>query len=143
MSDTEEIDEALVTLLNSDATLLGFAPGGAWWELAPQGTPTPFVIVTQEDHEDEGAQSQADAFERVVYGVQVMAPATSGAASGSNVDAAASRIKALLHHGSFVATGYSIQLVQRLRRTKELVADGDRLWQIRGGEYQVWAAPTA
>jgi hypothetical protein len=141
VSDTEEIDEGLVTLLNADAQLLALAPGGAWWELAPQGTEPPFVIVTQEDHDDIGAQPSADAFEHVTYGVQIMAPATSGAASGTNVDAAAARVKALLHHQTFVATGYSVGLVQRTKRTKELVVDGDRLWQIRGGIYEVWAAP--
>jgi len=139
MADTSEVDAALMTLLQNDATLIGILVGGVAWDVAASGA-TKFCIVSQLDHEDAFNMRNRNLWERIVYLVK----ATTLGSSGTEVKAAAARIHALLNQSVITPTGYypsmSVQRVQRVRYT-EVDEVTDLRWQHRGGHYEVMVCP--
>ena len=134
MSDTSDVDAAVINRLLGDATLTTLMPGGVYWGVASHGK-TQFVIVSQVIHTDV-PMLQGTAFESVLYLVKAVELTTSGA----NIVAAARRINELLDHVTFAVTGYGFMNSARIERVRDTEVDEmnpDQRWQHRGGRYEV------
>ena len=132
--DSDDIDDALLTRLNSDTTLRSLAPDGAWLYAAPQNARR-FILVSHVLWEDEAVFGKRG-LERVVYPVQ-----TKFMVSGTaEAEAAAYRIDQLLEDVPLVAPGYTgaaCYREERIADTEIDEADASLRWQIRGGHYRV------
>lgn len=139
MADTSEIDAALIAMLSSDATLMGLLPDGVWWDVAAPGA-TKFCIVSYAADPEVAYAMPHPAWESVLYLVK----ATQQGSSGTDVKAAAKRIRELLHDTTLVPTGYYpsmlVRYVQPVRYT-EVDEATDLRWQHRGGHYHVMVTP--
>lgn len=140
MADSSDIDEALVAMLGSDATLLSYCPNGVYWDEAPPGSKR-FVIVSLVDELDEPVFG-GRAIEDHLYLVKAVSLSTAGA----NLKEAAARIDALLEDqevgiGSPLAVaGYTWMACYRERRIRFTEVDEDDpslRWRHRGGEYRI------
>lgn len=140
MASPSAIDAAVIAKLANDATLTGLAPGGIYRDTAPQGVTTPFVIVSQVDHDDAYAIGSA-AYQQVTYLIKGVHQSTSGTTAQQIAD----RIQVLLQGAALTMTGYRLMLLDRegsIAYTE--VDDGsDRRYQHRGGTYTVTAEATA
>jgi hypothetical protein len=136
MSDSSEIDQAVIAKLLNDATLNALMPDGIWWDVAKKDA-TRFVIVSLSASLDE-PMFQARAYEGPLYLVKAVALNTTGA----DVKAAAARIDTLLEGGTLTIPGYSLMAIRREERLRitEVDANSDQRWQHRGGFYSVWAS---
>lgn len=136
MPDSSDIDTAIVTKLQNDATLAALMPGGAHIDEAPAGTKPQFVIVSLVDEHDE-PMFGARAFEDAVYLVKAVELST---VAVKNIKAAAARIDALLENGTLTIAGYGLMTLRResrVRMTEVDDVDASIRWQHRGGRYQV------
>lgn len=134
MSDSGEIDNAIIAKLTGDATLTGLMPDGVYYSQAPVGKKK-FVIVSLILADDE-PMFNARAFEDSHYLVK----AVELSSSGTNTRLAAARIDALLDGQPLTIPGYSHMVTQREERFREVEvddADPTIIWQHRGGQYQV------
>lgn len=142
MSDSSEIEAALVAKLQGDATLAAQAQSGqfVFMDEAPAGA-SRFVIVSLVDEHDE-PMFGGRAFEDAVYQVKFVELSVNG--SAPHAKPAAARIDALLEQGTLTIAGYGLMVlrrVERLRMTEVDDTDSSIRWQHRGGRYQVMAAP--
>jgi hypothetical protein len=134
MPDSTVIDQAVVSKLSGDATLMALTPNGVFVDEGPPGM-TRFVVVSLVVAFDE-QRFGGRAFEDATYLVKAVMLST----AGGNIAAAAARIDALLDVASLTATGYSpmvCQRVERIRMTEVDEADSAIRWFHRGGRYQV------
>jgi len=134
MADSSDIDNALVTKLAADATLLALCPNGVYVDEAPPGS-TRFVIVSLVDENDEGIFG-ARAIEDALYQVEAQMLTT----AGGNIKAAAARIDALLEQGTLTVAGYSVMALfreSRIRLTEVDAVDNSIRWLRRGGNYRL------
>lgn len=140
MPSTSAVDAALIAKLSGDATLTTLAPGGIYWDMAPQGVAMPFLIVSQIDHVDAYAM-RSQAYEEIGYLVKAVDANTSGTAAQN----AADRVQTLLQDTTLAPTGYRTFLVQRRERVRyvEIDDESDRRYQHRGGIYDVFAEATS
>jgi len=135
MADSSDIDNALVTKLGADATLLALCPNGVYVDEAPSGS-TRFVIVSLVDEVDEGrfgGRSHEDA----LYQVEARMLST---VAGANIKAAAARIDVLLEQGTLTVSGYSLMALfreSRIRVTEVDAIDPSIRWYRRGGNYRL------
>lgn len=136
MSETA-IHQAIVAKLAGDSALAVAAPGGVTWDLAPQGAPNPYVIVTVTDDADEQVFS-GTAYEVLFATIEALDSSTSVA----GVDAAYSRIHALMQDTALTITGFTLMKCVRRRKYRSVIEDGDRRIQQLGGVYELWASPT-
>ena len=135
MSDSSDIDAALVVKLASDAALLALCPNGVYVDEAPSGA-TRFVIVSLVDEADE-AVFGGRAIEDALYLVEARMLST---IAGANIKAAAARIDALLEDQPLTVAGYTGMAVfreSRLRTTEVDDQDSTLRWYRRGGHYRV------
>ena len=137
MPDSSDIDAAIVTKLQSDATLAALLQSGTsvFVDEAPSGA-TQFVIVSLVDEVDE-PQFGGRAFEDALYLVKAVELST---VAVKNIKAAAARIDALLEQGSLTVTGYSLALLRRearIRITEVDDVDSSIRWAHRGGHYRI------
>lgn len=138
MSDSSEIDQALVMKLGADPSLLALMPNGVYWDQAPPNL-TRFVIVSLIDATDV-PQFGGRAFEDVLYLVK----AVSRSDLNADMKAAAARIDALLDYGTLTVPGYSLMSLRRTERIRVTeVDDVDQAirWFHRGGQYRVMVSP--
>lgn len=135
MADSSDIENALVTKLGGDATLLSLCPNGVYMDEAPAGS-TRFVIVALVDEVDEGTFG-ARAIEDGLYQVEARMLST---VAGANIKAAAARIDALLEQGTLTVAGYSLMALfreSRIRMTEVDEDDSSIRWYRRGGNYRL------
>jgi len=137
MPDSSDIDAAIVTKLQTDATLAALLQSGTsvFVDEAPSGA-TQFVIVSLVDEVDE-PQFGGRAFEDALYLVKAVELST---VAVKNIKAAAARIDALLEQGSLTVTGYSLALLRRearIRITEVDDVDSSIRWAHRGGHYRI------
>jgi len=133
MSETVAIDKWLYSLLSTDATLLGAAPGGVHADAAPRGTAFPLVIIALQDATDGMSFNGTRILVRATYQVKVVGQG----ASYSALDTAAGRIDALLHRASGSVSGgviYSCVRVEPFRYREDL--DGIEYRHL-GGFYEI------
>lgn len=131
------VDAAVVAKLQADATLLGLAPGGVFPDLAPEQTPTPYLIVALDSHEDVDEENQV-AFENAVY--LVMAIDKADDAAGAN--AAYARAHTVLTGSALTASGVTVMDVTRRGRVRLAERDGSVIWRFVGGRYLVMVDPS-
>jgi len=134
MADSSDIDNALVTKLANDATLLALCPNGVYVDEAPAGS-TRFVIVSLVEEADGGIFG-GRAMEDALYQVEAQMLST----AGGNIKAAAARIDALLEQGTLTVAGYSTMALfreSRIRLTEVDAADNAIRWFRRGGNYRL------
>jgi hypothetical protein len=137
VSDSSDIENALIAKLAADATLLGLCPNGVYYDEAPTGS-TRFVIVSLVDEVDE-PMFGARAFENAMYLVKAVMLST----AGGNIKDAAARIDALLEQQPLTVSGYGVSLMRRdsrVRLTEVDDIDNKIRWFHRGGRYQVVAS---
>lgn len=141
MSDSSDIDNALIAKLGADALLLSLMPNGVYWDEAPAQS-RQFVIVSLVDEADE-PMFGGRAFEDALYLVVARELST---VAVKNVKAAAARIDALLEDGTLTVPGYSHMVMHResrVRMTEVDYQDSAIRWSHRGGRYRVQQAPVA
>lgn len=134
MSDSSLIDNALISKLSGDNTLLGYCPNGVYYGEAPEGM-TRFVVV-QLMEETDVAQFGERAFEDGLYLVKAVMLST----ANGNIQAAAARIDALLENATLSVSGYTtagIYRDSRVRITEVDDMDSSIRWYHRGGYYRV------
>jgi hypothetical protein len=140
MSDSSEVDEAVIAALAGDATLMAAMTDGVHVDVAPTGK-TKFVIVSQVDHEDEYD------FDGITYEVFLyLVKAVELNVSGLTVKSAAARIHTVLQRVNLTVDGYKHSMtrrVARVRYTEVDESDGNKRWQHRGGRYEVFVSPTS
>lgn len=138
-ADTSEIDAAVMAKLSGDATLMGLMPDGVYWGVAKSGA-TKFVLVSYAADPEVAYTMPWPAWESLLYLVKATMPGT----SGTDVKAAAKRIRELLHDTTITPVGYYpsmlVRYVQPVRYT-EVDEQTDERWQHRGGHYHVMACP--
>jgi hypothetical protein len=132
------IDQAIVGRLSADGALTAAAPGGVWWELAPQDAATPYVVITLAEDFDE-PQFRSTAYEVAQYAIEAMDDGPSFA----GVSTAYDRIHALMQDPALAITGYTLMKCFRRRRYRSVIEDGDQRIQQVGGVYELWAQPTS
>jgi len=138
-ADVAAVDTALVAVLATDPTLIALVPDGVYLDVAPSNK-TRFAIVSHVVHEDlEGFVSAL--YERVVYRVTARVLESTGV----NVNAAASRIHALLHDQVIASIAGYVHMatlrIERVKFTEVDAIDNDIRWQIAGGDYEVFVSP--
>jgi len=134
MSDSSDIDNALVALLGADATLLAICTNGIYIDESPPGS-TKFVIVSLVDEQDV-PQFSGRSYEDALILVKAVALSTAGA----NIKSAAARIDTLLEGQTLTVSGYSPMLMRResrVRMTEVDDVDPSIRWFHRGGQYRV------
>ena len=137
MSDSSNLDNALIALLGADSTLLSLCPNGVYWGESPPGS-TRFVIVSFVDQHDE-PMFNGRAFEDGLYLVKAVMLST----AGGDIKSAAARIDALLDQQTLTASGYSVTSMRRDSRVRETevdAVDASIRWFHRGGMYRVIAS---
>lgn len=137
MSDSSDIDNAVIAKLGADATLLALMPNGVYYDEAPAGS-TRFVIVSLIDEVDVPVFG-GRAYEDALYLVKAVALSTSNA----DMKAAAARIDAVLEDAVLAVAGYTPMVLcreTRLRVTEVDDLDESIRWQHRGGHYRVQQA---
>lgn len=135
MADSSDIDAALVTKLQADATLATLMPGGVWMDEAPPGAQQ-FVIVHLEDEHDE-PMFGGRAFEEALYLVEAR---EFSKVAVKNIKAAAARIDALLEQGTLTIAGYGLARLareSRVRFPEPDSTDPSLRWERRGGFYRL------
>jgi hypothetical protein len=146
MSDSTEIDKAIIARLSGDAQLLALLPDGVHAHVAPQGK-THFCIVSlviARDVPTFGSVGTRRAGEECTY---MMKAVTLGASRGVAGDAA-QRIDELLQDQPLTITGYHCASIARavddgrIDETEVDDVDASIRWQHRGGRYQLLAIPT-
>jgi hypothetical protein len=149
MSDSTDLDQALIDWLQADVPLAALCQPGlhVFWDTAPAGS-TKFVLVSLVDEHDEPV-FEGRAFEDTLYLVKAVAREP---ASAATIKAAAARIDVLLNPqrpmrpATITIAGYRLLLTRResrVRMTEVDDVDTSIRWQHRGGRYQVVAAPVA
>ena len=140
VADTSTVEAAVMAILAGDAALMALLPGGVYWDIAPAGL-TAFAIVSQIDHDDAMVMAPAPVWERPLYLVK----ATTKGASRVAVTQAAARIYELLHAAPLAAEGYTLMLMQRIKRVPNYVEVDeltDERWAHCGGHYEILVCQT-
>lgn len=135
MSDSSDIDGALLAKLGADVTLLSYCSNGVFWDEAPPNS-TKFVIVSLVDEVD-APQFGSRAYEDHLYQVKAVALSSAGVDIVKN---AAARIDALLENGTLTVAGYTRMTMHRetrVRQTEVDALDAAIRWYHRGGQYRV------
>lgn len=136
MTDSSEIDNALVAKLGADATLLALMPNGVYFvDVGPPPNSTRWVEVALVNTDDV-QMFQRRSHEVIRYQVKAVGLAT----TNPDMKAAAARIDALLNRGTLSVSGYTTMIMQREMRIRyqEENADPPTLrWYHRGAQYTV------
>ena len=139
MSDSSDVDNALVAKLGADAALLAQMLNGVYFDKAPAAM-TRFVLVSLVEAVD-GRQFGGRAFEDALYLVKAVGRSTPDQPLEVGVmKTAAARIDALLEGGTLTVAGYTLMTMHRESRVRETEADEEDTsisWEHRGGHYRV------
>lgn len=152
MSDSSDVDQALMDKLKADTTLASLMPDGVFMDEAGKsivsgGNSTRFVIVSLVDEHDQ-PMFGGRAFEDALYLVK----AVELSSAVKNIKAAAARIDELLDPqpplppATLEVPGYGLMTMRRqarVRATEVDEVDTSIRWQHRGGRYQVMVAPAS
>lgn len=127
-------EEWLYSVLAKDTTLQGYAPGGVFADLAPDGTPTPYVIYTDQSG---GADSRTMNGVRLLTNPLYQVIAVAEVSKFSAVASAASRIDDLLKLDKGTATGgYISSCIREEPVTKNEEINAVK-WKSVGGMYRL------
>jgi hypothetical protein len=133
INEGAEAYEFLYTKLHGDATLLSYATGDVWPDMAPPGTATPFVVLTLQSETDTLTMNVFRILSRPLFQVKATGPATQRVALRN----AANRIDTLLGRTNGTTTNAIIESCWRdgVFNLPEIV-DG-ALWTSIGGFYRL------
>jgi len=137
ISDSSELDAAVINLLSGDSTLAGLLADGVYFDVAPPNAKQFAVVSIIDELDDDDFQGRA--FEDVLYLIKVVELST---VPVKNIKPAAARIDQLLHRAMFTATGYGSitgRREQRVRLTEVDDVDKSIRWLHRGGQYRLMA----
>lgn len=139
MQESAILFEWLYTTLSNDAALPAYAPGGVWRSLAPDGTPTPFVIIAYQSGQDVLSMNVVRLMTDLLFQIKVVGPVS----SISQVYSAVDEIDALLKRTSgSVSNG----LVLACYRESPLELDelvNEQIWCNIGGLYRAVVQQTS
>lgn len=124
--------EWLYTTLSNDNALTSYAPGGVWRALAPDGTITPFVIISYQSGMDVLSMNAYRLMSDLLFQVKIVGPAliTSQLFNAANeVDAVLKRASGTVDGGIVLACFRESPL-----QTDEIV-NGEQ-WSNIGGLYR-------
>lgn len=120
--------------LSDDSTLLGYAPGGVFADLAPDGTATPYVIFTlQSPGADSLTMNVVRLLTNPLYQVVVVAESSKMTA----IVNAASRLDDLLKRTAGTATGGDISSCYREQPVEKTQLINTVKWKSVGGLYRL------
>lgn len=144
MSDSSDIDNALIAKLSADGPLLALMPNGVYWQVAPSNS-TRYVVVELVTSHDEPVFG-GRAWESAIYQVKAVGRSTPSVPLQDNaMKDAAARIDALLENGTLSIPGFTLMSMRRvedrIRVTEQDPADPAIKWFHRGGRYEVVASP--
>jgi hypothetical protein len=129
----------LYSVLSGDSTLTGYAPGGVWRGLAPDGTATPFVILSLQSGQDKLTANAVRILDDDTFLVKASGPASNTA----GVTNAAARIDALLGRTSGtigtpgqVTAGAILACYRETPLSVDELINGE-LWTNLGGLYRL------
>lgn len=136
MADSSAIDKAVYMLLASDTPLLQLMPNGVYIDEAPPDS-TAFVILSKQEANDIGVFN-GTGYEDRLYLVEPRARV----GLGRDVDAAAARIKTLLHDQPLTVPGYTYMAMYRdgeatTPKTERDSIDESVQWNRHGALYRV------
>jgi hypothetical protein len=137
LPNSSAIDNAVVSVLLADATLMGLMPDGVYFGVA-KAKAHRFVIISIVTADDEPVLGSRG-YEDVLYLVKAVALES----TGGDVNAAAARIDALLEDQPLTIPGYVHMVTcreQRIRYPEVDAVDDTIRWQHRGGHYRVQAS---
>lgn len=122
------------SLLSADATLLAAAPGGVHRDLAPPGTPSPYVIASIQSGNNKMTATAVRLWTDVLAQVKAVGPASSYAA----IVAASARIDVLLNSSGIatVTGGYILSSYQESPLAVSEIVAGEQ-WNNDGGLYRI------
>jgi hypothetical protein len=138
MSSLFDVDGAVMTTLQADATLAAIATDGVWFDTAGWGA-TRFVLVSRITGEPE-YEFQDLAWLLLVYQVKAVLQDTSVV----DLKTAADRIEALMLETALAPTGYTVieqSLETPIRYSEPDPTIPSLRWQHGGGRYQVRVIP--
>jgi len=141
--DVSAVDTAVVSALAADAQLQAVCPGGVYFGVAPRDR-RQFVLVALvvDFSEWQFAEDSADrrAIEDITYNVKAVVMDS----VGSDVEAAAARIDAVLEDQPLTIPGYgwmSTVRTERIRYPEVDSVDQNIRWWHQGGHYRVMVTP--
>lgn len=126
--------EWLYSVLSTDSTLQGYAPGGVYRSLAPPSTASPYVILIYQAGTDAVNFGGGRAYASMIYQVKAVGPASNTA----GIMNAAARADGLITTGAQVSiTGGTIlsSFREQPLQIDELV-NGEQ-WSNFGGLYRI------
>lgn len=126
--------EWLYTTLSGDATLAGYAPGGVYPDLAPDGTATPYVVFSLQS---PGVDSLTMAAVRVLANPLYQVVCVAEASKFVAVANAASEIDDLLKRTSGTVTGGYIGSCYREQPVEKAELINTVVWKSLGGLYRL------
>jgi hypothetical protein len=133
------VDTAVITKLQGAAAVTAAAPGGVYWDVAPDTVENfPVVIISLRAHNDTYEMGGGH-FEVGRYAVKAVGIGT----NSSQVANAAAAIHAALHNQTITAAGYTHMLCHRdptEGRIRYVEVDGSQRFQHQGAVYAVWSS---
>lgn len=142
MPDIEDLHAGLEAYLRADPALVTAAPGGIWFDLAPQKAAGVFIVVRVQAGTRDTTHDRAG-YEAVRYSITAVGQTTQGLA----VVDAAKRIRARLEgqvFPMFPVAGYQVircAIDTAFGPVAFVQPDGELRWQHRGRIWDVWVAP--
>ena len=143
MPDVTAVDTAVVSVLAADTYLQTLCPGGVYFGVAPQGR-RQFVLVALvvdfSDWQFAEVSGERRAIEDITYNVKAVVMDS----VGSDVEAAAARIDAVLEDQPLTIPGYgwmSTVRTERIRYPEVDSVDQNIRWWHQGGHYRVMVTP--
>ena len=128
-------DVAMITKLQGAAAVTSAAPGGVYWDVAPDAVAMPFVIINLQQHED-GYDMADSRREEARYLVKAVGIGTSSAAVALASDA----IEAALQDQPLTIPGYGLVVCHRAEKIRYVEVNGPTRFQHKGGIYLVVVA---
>jgi hypothetical protein len=138
------LDAAVVAQLAQDPDVLAFvgpAPGGVYFDVAPEGADRYVVVVLENYSVLRAMPGGVVVLETCTYAIRAWAQDVSAQA----VEAAALAIRRALERDDYPITGYTLKRSQHVDYLRKNAVDDTtgRTWQNFGGRYDVQAAPLA
>lgn len=123
----------ITATLTGDATFNGLVPGGVWRGLAPQGTPTPYCVLSIQSAPDYLTGFGVRVWNDCLILVKIVGPASGSAA----LESAADRVDTLINHKSGAQGGSTIFACVRESAPSVDEIVNDVLWSNFSGAYRV------
>jgi hypothetical protein len=135
--NSSDVDAAVIAQLQNDPELAAFGP--VVFGLAMKGE-TKFISIAQIDHDDLYSLGGGITWEAFDYLIE----AVEQGSSGTNVKAAANRIRQVLQDALLTPAGYHLRIVEQRTHYVRIPEYDDvtgQYWQRRGGRYEVKVTP--